>query len=285
MKKTVVQFIRSAEDLDKVVANSEILAKTLNHNVKLLMVLETRHPYFYPMTTTLHTGMESYQFEEMHVEREKQADKVLKKFIEKKNKGKGKPQFSYEILSGATDMILIDVSEQSDTNMILLNESEEPEQGFIINTYLNTLEKTSCPILKIPDNKDFSNLSKILYATDYKEEDFSTLAKLSDIAAPFKAEITTLHIADSVDLEEKMKSHGYEKTLHDKVGYDKISFAVREDENVVEGVMDYATSGKFDMIVLLKENRNFLQRLFTKSDSNKILSKADIPVMIYHEED
>jgi len=68
------------------------------------------------------------------------------------------------------------------------------------------------------------------------------------------------------------------------VGYDKISFAVREDENVVEGIMDYARNGNFDLIVLLKENRNFLQRLFTRSDSNKILSESDVPVMVFHEE-
>jgi nucleotide-binding universal stress UspA family protein len=285
MKKKIVQFIRSAENLEKVVANSEGLARALDMEIKLLMVLETRHPYFYPMTTTLHTGMETYQFEELHAEREKEAEQVLKKFIEEKNMMEGQPRISYEILSGATDMILIDASEDKDTFLILINESQEPEQGFLINTYLNILEKTGCPILKIPEEKDFSTISKILYATDYKEEDLSTLAKLADIAVPFKAEITTLHITDSVDLEEKMLSHGFEKTLHDKVGYDKISFAVKEDENVVEGIMDYARSGKFDLIVLLKENRNFLQRLFTRSDSNKILSESDVPVMVFHEEE
>jgi nucleotide-binding universal stress UspA family protein len=284
MKKKIVQFIRSAENLEKVTANSEVLARTLDQDVTLLMVLETRHPYFYPMTTTMNTGMETYQFEEMHAEREKEAEKVLKEFTEDRNKKKGHPRISYEILSGATDMILIDVSERQDTSFILINESQEPEQGFIINTYLNTLEKTSCPVLKIPEKKDLGKMSKILYATDYKEEDLPTLSKLAEIAAPFKAEITTLHIADSVDLEEKMMSHGFEKTLHDKVGYDKISFAIREDENVVEGIMDYARSGHYDLIVLLKENRNFLQRLFTRSDSNKILSRADIPVMVFHEE-
>ncbi len=284
MKKKILQFIRSAENLEKVVANSEGFARALDMEIKLLMVLETRQPYFYPMTTTLHTGMETYQFEELHAEREKEAEKILKKFAEEKNKEKGHPRVSYEILSGATDMILIDASENKDISLILINESQEPEQGFLINTYLNTLEKTSCPILKIPEKKDFSQISKILYATDYKEEDLPTLSKLAEIAAPFKAEITTLHITDSVDLEEKMMGHGFEKTLHDRVGYDKISFAVREDENVVEGIMDYARSGNFDLIVLLKENRNFLQRLFTKSDSNKILSDSDVPVMVFHEE-
>jgi nucleotide-binding universal stress UspA family protein len=284
MKKKIVQFIRSAENLEKVTANAEDLARALDQDVTLLMVLETRHPYFYPMTTTLHTGMDSYQFEEMHAEREKEAEKVLKEFTKEKNRKQGQPGISYQILSGATDMILIDVSENEETALICINESQEPEQGFLINTYLNTLEKASCPILKIPEKRSLDKLGKILYATDYKEEDLPTLSKLAKIAAPFKAEITTLHITESVDLEEKMLSHGFEKKLHDKVGYEKISFAVREDKNVVEGIMDYARSGHYDLIVLLKENRNFLQRLFTRSDSNKILSESDIPVMVFHQD-
>jgi nucleotide-binding universal stress UspA family protein len=283
MKKKIIQFIRSAENLDEILKNSGFIASTLDLEIKLLMVLETRYPYFYPMSDTMRTGMETYEFEIMREERQKEEEKVLKNFVEQKNREKNHPHVTYEIFSGATDLVIIDISEEPDTFFIMINESHEPEQGFIINTYLNAIEKTSCPILKIPEKFDFSEVSKILYATDYKEEDVETLAKLSQIAGPFRAEITTLHISDSVNLEEKLKSHRFETSIQEKIGYDRVSFAIREDKNVVHGIMEYAKEGRYDMIVLLKENRNFIQRLFTRSDSNKILAEAEVPVMIYHE--
>ncbi|MEX0986807.1 MAG: universal stress protein [Bacteroidales bacterium] len=283
MKQKIIQFVRSTENLEKVIDSAIPLVNALDLELNLVMVLETRNAYYYPMTSTLNTSLETYQFEKMRNDQIKKEKKSFEKVIRKKQKENKNPVISYEIKEGATDMILIDMSEDPETYLIMISESHEPEQGFIINTYLNIVERASCPILKIPKNYHLADLKRILYATDYKEEDISTLTRLASIAAPFKGIITALHITDSVDLEEKLKSHGFESSLHDKVGYDRIHFAIREEKNVVRGILEYAEKGEYDLIVLLKENRNFLQRLFTRSESNRILSEATIPVMIYHE--
>jgi len=285
MEKKIVHFIRSAENLEKSIESSLSIAKTLDLEIKLFMVLESRHTFFYPMTSPLKTGLASYEFERILEERMKEEEKQFKEFVDTFKSKNDAPPISYEIRSGATDMILIEESEKNDTFMILVNEAEEPEQGFIINTYLNILEETSCPLLKVPDDFNLSEINKILYATDYKEEDMKTLTKLAEIAAPFKGEITALHITDSVDLEEKLKSYGFESAIQDKIGYNRISFEIREDKHVADGILSFAEQGAYNLIVLLKENRNFLQRIFTKSDSNKVLRKAGIPVMIYHDPD
>lgn len=284
MKKKIIQFIRTGENLEGTIKTSLSLAESLEMELKLFMVLETRHTFFYPMTSPLKTGLASYEFEKIREERLKEEEKRIGEFVGKKNKeGKG-PKISFEIRSGATDLILLDVSEEDDTYLIVINEADEPELGFIINTYLQILEKTGCPVLKVNKDFNFNKLKRVLYATDYMEEDVPTLKKLADLLAPFKASITALHITGSVDLEEKLKSHGFESSLHEKIGYDRIHFAVSEEKKVTRGVMEYAKTGDFDMIVVLKENRNFLQRLFTKSDSNRILSKSEIPVMVFHQE-
>ena len=260
------------------------LAGMLDMDLKLLMVLETRHTFFYPMTSPLKTGIASYEFEKIREERLKEEKKQMSAFVDKLNSRGAKIKVDFEIRSGATDMILLEASGKKDTYMLMINESEEPEMGFLINTYLQIVEKTECPILKVNGDFDFSKLQKVLYATDYKEEDVPVLKKLSEMLAPFKAEITALHITDNLDLEEKLKSHGYESSLLKKIGYDRIRFAIRKDKKVPRGIMDYAKSGKYDMIVVLKENRSFLERIFGSSDSNKILAKAETPVMVYHEE-
>ncbi|MDF1571113.1 MAG: universal stress protein [Bacteroidales bacterium] len=284
MKKKIIQFIRTGENLDGIINTSLSLAEALDMELKLFMVLETRHTFFYPMTSPLKTGLATYEFEKICEERLKEEEKRIGEFVDQKNKSGKAPKISFEIRSGATDLILLDVSEENDTYLIVINEADEPELGFIINTYLQIVEKTGCPILKVNKEFEFDKIKKVLYATDYMEEDVPTLKKLAEMIAPFKASITALHITESVDLEEKLKSHGFEASIHDKTGYDRIEFAVREEKNVTRGVTEYAVSDDFDMIVVLKENRNFLQRLFSRSDSNRILSKSEIPVMVFHQE-
>lgn len=284
MKKKIIQFIRTGENLDSIVNTSLSLAKELDMELKLFMVLETRHTFFYPMTSPLKTGLATYEFETIREERLKEEEKRISEFVDNKNSSGKLPEISFEIRTGATDLILLDVSKEHDTYMIVINEADEPELGFIINTYLQIIEKTGCPLLKVNKDFKFDKVKKVLYATDYMEEDVPTLKKLAEMLAPFKASITALHITESVDLEEKLKSHGFESSIQDKIGYDRIEFAVSEEKKVTRGVTAYAESGNFDMIVVLKENRNFLKRLFTKSDSNRILSKSEIPVMVFHQE-
>ncbi len=281
--KKIIQFIRTSKELENTIGNSIELAKALDMELQFFMVLETRNNYFYPMTSPLKSGIATYEFEKIREERQKEESERLDKFIKDKSKEKDVPHLSFEIRTGATDMILEELSKEEDTYMILINEAQEPEQGFLINVYLQVLEHTACPIMKLTESFRFSNMKKVLYATDYKEEDISTLKNLSGILAPFKSEVTALHVTDSIDLEEKLKSHGFEASLKEKVGYDKINVSIMEDKKVVDGILDYANKESFDMIVLLKENRNFLQRIFTRSDSNRVLSKADIPVMIFHQ--
>jgi len=283
MAKKIIHFIRSAENLENSIGSSISIAKTLGYEIKLLMILESRHTFFYPMTSPLKTGLASYEFEMIREERMKEEEKQIREFLDQQPEVENIPAITYDIRSGATDMILIEESEKDDTAMILVNEAEEPELGFIINTYMNILEKISCPLLKVPEEFELGKIRKILYATDYKEEDIPTLSMLAEFAAPFGGEITALHITDSVDLEEKLKSHGFESSIQEKAGYHKIEFAIREDKSVVNGILEYTGKGNFDLVVLLKENRNFLKRIFTKSDSNRMLKESDIPVMIYRE--
>ncbi|MCF8226853.1 MAG: universal stress protein [Bacteroidales bacterium] len=283
MKKKIIQFIRSADNLNEVSGFAVNYAKKMDLDIHLLMVMETRHAYFYPMTSPLKSDLAAYEFEQIREERQLREQADMDKYVNEQNEIKGNPHFSFEIVNGATDLVLTEISRNEDTSFILINESQEPENGFIINTYLNILENAECPVLKIPQYTGITDIKKILYATDYREEDLPTLSKLSEIASIFSARITALHITDSVDLEEKLLSHGFETSVKEKVGYEGLEFTIHEDKDIIEGILTFSHKGNFDLIVLLKENRSFLKRIFTSSDSNKILSKSDIPVMIYHE--
>lgn len=284
MKKKIVQFIRSSDNIENIVKYPAMLGKKLGHDIELFMILETRQTYFHPISSPVNAGAANYEFELMLKARRQKAEANLKEFTDKYNSVEGNPHITYTILNENTEIALIEKSGRPDTYMILINEAQEPEQGFIINTYLNIIDKTKCPVFKVPENYQDGAIDNILYATDYKSEDIPTLKKLVSLAAPFKADITALHICDSVELEEKMLSESFESSIHDEVGYNHIHMAIKEDKNVANGVIDYTKDGTYNMVVVLKENKNFIKRLFSKSDSNKILNHSDIPVMLYHEE-
>jgi nucleotide-binding universal stress UspA family protein len=57
----------------------------------------------------------------------------------------------------------------------------------------------------------------------------------------------------------------------------------KSGENVGQLINDYACLIDANLIVVLKENRHFLERLVKSSSTKKIVQQARTPVLVYHE--
>ena len=125
---------------------------------------------------------------------------------------------------------------------------------------------------------------KILYATDYNEADITTLKRLVALTKEFSPEITALHITDSKDFEEKTMQKGFKDIVAQETNYDKIHVKTeKESKSTEEKINDIAIKIKADLIVLLKENKGFIEKIFTSSSTKKVIKKAKLPVLVYHE--
>ena len=72
--------------------------------------------------------------------------------------------------------------------------------------------------------------------------------------------------------------------LQSKTGYQKItvkSLLEKDDENAAQLINEYALNINADLIVILKENRNFLERILSPGSTKKILKEATLPVLVY----
>ena len=76
--------------------------------------------------------------------------------------------------------------------------------------------------------------------------------------------------------------------LETKTEYTNISVKAlveRSGDDMVKLINSYAAMKNADLIVVLKKNRNFLDRIFNPSSSEKIIQKAEKPVLVYHAND
>jgi nucleotide-binding universal stress UspA family protein len=137
----------------------------------------------------------------------------------------------------------------------------------------------------IPENSDYNPIHSVIYATDYNEEDIPTLEKLIRLTYFESPKITALHITDNVDFDLRIKNAGFQKMLESKLGYENIevkALVENQGDDMVSLINDYAARISADLIVVLKENRRFLERLFRPSSSEKIIEEASRPVLVFH---
>ena len=74
--------------------------------------------------------------------------------------------------------------------------------------------------------------------------------------------------------------------IKEKTGYANItirSYIEPDGHEIPDIINEAASEMNADLIVALKENRHFLDRIFKASSTRKIIEHAKLPVLVYHE--
>lgn len=146
------------------------------------------------------------------------------------------------------------------------------------------MEDTECPVLAIPEKAEFKHLNKIVFATDYAYNDFENVEKVVDLARRFDAEVILLHISNGeidkayeFDAIERFKEHMVADSK-----YDKVTFKLLENRNVIDGLSLYLDEVNADMLAMSMRHRNFFQRVFSRSKTKRMAFHTHIPLLAFH---
>ena len=284
--KTLLAIINEPGNLKEFIKYAAQLSNDLNTRLTLLAV---QNPQAYSVGTH-HAGGAIAANTQMILEEMAQKAKEDLLQLSKEATAELPFEINIEVLSeiGIKKMIVEELVSENKADMVILN--SEPDVSFWEQSAANKdiIYDINCPVWVIPEKTEYVPYSKVVYATNYKEEDISNMKKLLKLVGTLNPEIVALHITDTTDFEEKVKQKGFLDTLQENTGYDKIDVKAlkeRENDNVAQLINDYSSDIDANLVVLLKENRNFLDRLFNPSSTKKLIKEAKLPVLIFHEKE
>lgn len=139
------------------------------------------------------------------------------------------------------------------------------------------------PLLAIPGPRpldDFEKL-KVIYATDFNENDHTSLNRLLLIMESFNKQITCIHIDTEHNpaSEDRMDElNGYlerEYVQHD------IQCRLIDDQEVSQGIKDFAASTGANMLSFTIQKHSIFEKLFKPNLFKKILQEASLPILIF----
>ncbi len=188
--------------------------------------------------------------------------------------------------TGGMDIIINQFIAENKADMLILENQKEKGFWIMDPSLYDLVLKVNCPCWIIPPDQKYQPYKKIVYATDYNEADIATLKDLLTLTGSFSPGIIAFHITDSSDFEEKAKKTGFRDMVVQETGYDKISVKVvndTKDRDPGEYINEYATGNNANLIVLLKENKMFIERVFKSSSTKEVLKEASLPVLVYRE--
>ncbi len=208
--------------------------------------------------------------------------------LETQKKAKKIP-FKIIVKEGTASKRIIETAEEEKVDMIVMGRRglSAIEKLFIGSVANQVLRTSSVPILVTKKKSGKSQFKKILIPTDFEDQEEVERDFAWKLAKGFNSELTLLHVLELHDYEftPKVLDEMFKavlKRLKQREKREKEEIKVKEEVyraiNASIGIVDYAETHKFDLIVISTCVQSKLERFFLGSTTEKVISYSHVPI-------
>ena len=209
--------------------------------------------------------------------------KAISEEIMKMSKRKGLKACDYKLESGKIVDVLERIAKEEGYDLIVVGTTGHSayDKKYLGGQAEKIMRHTCCPVMTVPQYATFAGIHKIVYATDYQEEDKIALQQLQVMAGHLDASIEVLHISHHDDTIDQAIFEDYKDEISHFIHYERVSFNRVVFSHVADGLDEYMKSTGSDLLVLLDKRRDFINSLFHKSLTDYLYKFTDYPLLIY----
>lgn len=254
-------------------------AKTFNAKLIALHVVSDFSPTLYSMTAVIKSEL-TKRLTSMKKDAERKLTALQKK---------QRFEFKSIVLEGNASKRIIETAEKKKVDMIIMGKrgTSAIEKLFIGSVANQVLRNSTVPILLTKKRTGKPAFKKILVPTDFSKQEEVERDFAWKLAKGLDSDITLLHVLELHDYEfsPRVLDDMFDsvlKRLKRRKTSEKEDIRVTEDVyraiNASLGVVDYADTQKFDMIVISTCVHSKLERFFLGSTTEKVISYSNIPI-------
>ncbi len=195
-----------------------------------------------------------------------------------------------EVQIGFSSDGLVSWSKRKNVDLIVMGTTGKGDaiKRFFGGVAVSVAQKAHCPVWLVPNACQFDGLKNIAYASNYESADYRMLHQIFELASCFEAKVQLVHInragqkSDS-ELEALILDRIFRARLEDTGHQLKVENV--DSEHVWEGLYQYANQHASDLLVMVTKHRSFLENIWHKSQTAKMIRHSPTPVLVFHIDD
>lgn len=209
---------------------------------------------------------------------------VQKEFLEQKLRNlqeallieslpKGLKSCEVVILEGAIVQSILDFSQKINANLIVVGtEGMNDFKNQVVGSRSSKMVMQSdLDILVVPRKAFFKRPRKLVYASNYVEEDKGAIKKVIQFAAFFDSEIDIVHVSSRSRLIDKALHKTMVEEIKPAISYELVNYVLKSfRDDLALGLENYLQLAKGDILVTVSKKKDFFDQLFSKNLSRKM---------------
>lgn len=248
------------------------LAKAMNYNVLLLHVFNVPVLVNGDFSTT--EMLDIGQMERDETERLKEEADLLR--------GNSDVMIDYKAMSGFTvdEISVIEQHEKPDLIVMGLKPTGSISEYVFGSITTDVVKNTQTPVIIVPEATKFKPIDKIVFASDLKMECEMTMHEpLKDLLDSFNSTISILNVvkeqADKIGKDDGVSGRRIEKYFENR----EHMYHFMENNDIIAGISEFIVTSDIDMITMIPQKHNLIERLFKESNTQKMAFQVDIPLL------
>lgn len=226
------------------------------------------------------------QEQEAQAQIEDLATELRKRVRDEKMRG---VKVDYDLIRGSPVESILAYIDDYRPGTVVMGTHGRRREGLALlgSTTARLIEKCPVPVLAVPwgyDTANFSTPRNVAYITRFDENDMQAIHRLVAFVRPFQVKVYCVHLhpEDSLKLDslrmKTLKDH-FAEVITDV----EIECGLIESADAVEGLLDFVSERKIDVIALISRKRNIIEQLLKPSLTRKLLFGSDIPLLVFRE--
>ncbi len=146
------------------------------------------------------------------------------------------------------------------------------------------IRKSKCPIMAIEKSVKFRSIKKIVLANDYKEiRDKKILKPLKEFVELFNSHLYILNVVPELEVIPTAKEAAEGIKLEGSLKNIDHSFHSIWNEDITNGVNDFISKKKIDMVVMIPRKHKIFETIFNEPHAKRMAFHTSVPLLTLHE--
>ncbi len=189
-----------------------------------------------------------------------------------------------EVVIGFASEEIIRYSKEADVDMIVMGTTGE---GGFLNKLVGSVssrvaQQAWCPVMLIPQGHKKTSFNNILYASNHQAIDEVMIREMIDFALLHEANIHLLHVKENAKANFKVIQQAFEQIVMTSAPNLSYQYTVVESKSAYQGIQRYIQQHDIDLLSVVTAHRGFVEDLFHKSLTKKLVFNLNIPLLVMH---
>lgn len=182
---------------------------------------------------------------------------------------------------GSPSGLIISAARDLEADLIIIGMHGEHSKLEIAFGSVTTMvmSRSEVPVLVVPAELHAIPIKSIGYATALAESDPYHIWESAQLLSPFNASLKVVHVRTDSDEEKGIDLGSMETFLADK-NLKQVTFHEFADDDIDEGLEDFVSIHKVDLLIMHSPKRNLFERLGHRSITRRMALFCDIPLLI-----